>query len=122
MNIPASPTPAVKRRNPHLYAQSLETHSVASNSKPEQAVCHEPLGQEQGKAPDSAGCLVSITSFRRRLLDPDNLVGGVKYFVDSLRYANAIPGDRPDQIRLTVQQRKVAHKSEERTEISIEYP
>jgi len=111
-----------RRLNPTLYAQDLTAHSVAFNSEPEQAVCDEFLGAECGKAQDAAGCSVSVVSFRRRLLDTDNLIGGAKYFIDSLRYANVIPGDRPDQIRLTVEQRKVKSKAKERTEITIEYP
>ncbi len=120
MNIPVSPSASFKRLNPTLYAQNLETHSVASNSEPECAVSHDALGPAQGETQDAGRAFVFITSFRRRLLDTDNLVG--KYVVDSLRYAGLIFDDSPDQITLTVRQRKVAHKGEERTEVTIEYP
>lgn len=60
---------------------------------------------------------VIIVSYRRRLLDPDNLCP--KYFIDCLRYAGIIKNDTPDDIHLHVGQRKVKTKQEERTEIEI---
>lgn len=61
--------------------------------------------------------LVSVVSFRIRLCDVDNLCP--KYFIDCLRYAEIIPDDNPEAIDLQVKQVKVAHKSEERTEIEV---
>jgi hypothetical protein len=68
----------------------------------------------------SGRVVVRITSFRRRLLDPDNLFGGSKYFTDGLRYAGLLRGDAEAQIRLEVSQRKVKIKTEECTRIEIE--
>lgn len=59
-----------------------------------------------------------IVSYRQKLLDPDNLT--VKYFVDSLRYSGIIPDDRQEDIHLTVSQKKVAHKVDEKTEITLD--
>lgn len=61
---------------------------------------------------------VRVTSFRVRLLDPDNLCP--KYFIDCLRYANCIRDDRQQDITLEVRQEKVESKLLERTEIVIE--
>ncbi len=92
------------------------------SSEPEPAVCHEPLGQNQGKEAGAGRIGISITGFRTRLLDPDNFAGGCKYAVDALRYANLIPGDRHDQIELTFRQVKVKTKPEERTIIELDLP
>lgn len=78
------------------------------------------MGPAQGEKECPCRITVRITSFRRRLLDPDNLVGGAKYLVDGLRYAGLIPGDRPDQIELQVRQVKVSNETEEKTEIELQ--
>ena len=56
---------------------------------------------------------VRVTSFRRRLLDEDNLCA--KYHVDLCRYAGAIPDDAPGQVKIEVGQVK-----SKREEIVIE--
>lgn len=61
---------------------------------------------------------VVVTSYRRRLLDEDNLVE--KWHVDALRYAGILPADSPDQARIQVKQEKVRTKEEECTVITIE--
>ena len=63
---------------------------------------------------------VRIRSYRVRLLDLDNLYGGVKYFVDSLRYAEIIPDDDPETITLEVSQEKVKNYNKEKTEVEVE--
>ncbi len=100
-----------------FYANQIS--GVSSDPQPEQAICHESIPAPQREEKDSTRISISIKSFRRRLLDPDNLAGGCKYFVDSLRYSGIIPGDRPDQIRLSVEQEKVSSFIHERTEIEI---
>lgn len=96
-----------------------ENNRKASCAKPQPPVRHEPVAEATGKAGHSGRVTVRIASFRRRLLDPDNLTGGTKYFVDGARYAGLIPGDRPDQITLEVSQHKVSRKEDERTEIEL---
>lgn len=78
-------------------------------------VQHEPMAEEKGKACDTGRVQVRVTSYRNRLLDPDNLCP--KYFIDCLRYAEIIPNDREADIKLEVTQQKA---KEERTEITIE--
>jgi len=84
----------------------------------ERSVRPRPLakGPAQGKHP--ARFFVRVTSFRRRLLDEDNLCG--KYVVDCCRYAGLLPGDDPSQARIVTTQEKVSRKEDERTEIVIE--
>jgi hypothetical protein len=62
---------------------------------------------------------VTITSYRRRLIDIDNLCGGSKFLIDALRYAKLIPDDSPEHITLEVRQEKVAQKSQEGTLVEI---
>lgn len=69
---------------------------------------------------NSERVLVSITSYRRKLLDRGNLCA--KYFVDALRYSRLIRDDTEAEIIEKVQQIKVVSKLDERTEIEITYP
>ena len=96
-----------------------EARRQAPRPVPQPAVCDEPLAAQQGEAGNPTRFRVSISSYRRRLLDPDNLQGGCKYFVDCCRYAKLIPDDRPQDIILEVRQEKVKRKEDERTEIEI---
>ena len=57
--------------------------------------------------------------YRVRLLDPDNAVGATKTVTDCLCEVGIIPGDAANQITLTVEQVKVAHRIDERTELHI---
>lgn len=107
------------------YEQRNKDRSKASSAKPEQVVCNDTVPKAQREEVNASGdaprITVHILSKRRRLLDPDNLVGGVKFHLDSLRYTNQIPGDNPEQIKLEVEQVKVKTKEEEQTEITITY-
>lgn len=93
---------------------------LPSSPEPQQAIRHEPVGPPPREESHPARYVVRITSYRcGTLLDPDNLAGGVKYFVDSLRYAGLIPDDRPQDIELQTAQVKVSKRNEERTEITV---
>lgn len=96
---------------------AYENRRLSSSAKPEQAVCHEPVAEAVRENADAARVSIRITSYRRRLLDPDNLCP--KYFIDCLRYAGLIKNDREQDIELTVRQSKVKTKQEERTEIDL---
>ena len=82
------------------------------------------MGKTQGEERDTSGnsprYRVRIRSYRVRQLDLDNLYGGVKYFVDTLRYAEIIPDDDPESITLQVSQEKVKNYSKEKTEVEVE--
>jgi len=94
-----------------------ETRRVSPGSFAQQAVWDEPLAAPKGKESYSGRVSLRITSFRRRLLDEDNLVG--KWFTDCCRYAGYIRQDTPDAISYSIRQIKVKTKQEERTEIEI---
>jgi hypothetical protein len=103
-----------KERTPEkLY----EADNLPPSAVPEQAVCDGTLAKKIRKGKNTSRVVVRVKSCRRKLLDPDNLTGGVKYFVDGLRYAGLIPDDAPDKIILEVSQEKVTEN--ERTEIEI---
>jgi hypothetical protein len=78
---------------------------------------HGALGPRQVKKGDSRRFLVRVTSFRRRLLDEDNLCE--KFHVDCCRYAGLIPGDAACQTKIETGQVKVKDADDERTEIEI---
>lgn len=65
---------------------------------------------------------VRFTGYRVRPLDPDNFAGGCKDLLDSLRHASLIFGDEPWWIKFETTQEKVAHRTQEKTVIEIEYP
>lgn len=89
-----------------------------SYSKLECAVGDASLVKDETKEGDSGKYTVRVTSFRRRLLDADNLAE--KYHIDALRYAGILPSDAPDRCEIITSQVRVKSKEEELTEISIE--
>lgn len=70
------------------------------------------------EARHSGRLAVVVTSFRRRLLDEDNLA--IKWHLDALRYAGILRDDSPAEISVKACQQKVKTKDEERTEILID--
>jgi hypothetical protein len=102
-----------------LNAHESKAHRLSSGAKPEPIVRHEPVGSSPRETQNPGRIVVRIVSFRQRLLDPDNLCP--KWFIDGLRYAGLIPGDREEDITLEVRQFKVRDKAGERTEIELVY-
>lgn len=109
-----------RERFPNASKDLVALNCAPSGTEPEQALCDESVGEAEGESQDAVRSVVRVTSFRRRPIDPDNLCP--KYFIDSLRYAGAIPDDREQDITLEVNQERVASKNEERTEIEVIYP
>ena len=97
--------------------KTAASRSAPSSAEPEPIVRNESVGTAPREACYSMRVRVCVTSFRVRLLDPDNLCP--KYFVDCLRYSNCIRDDRSQDIALEIRQEKVASKSDERTEIEL---
>jgi len=90
---------------------------VSPRSELEPIVRHEPVGEARRESPYPERIHVVVTSFRRRLCDPDNLCP--KYFIDCLRYAGLIRDDTGKDIVLTVKQEQVCRPENERTEIEL---
>lgn len=86
-------------------------------AKSQRAVRNEPLATTQGEAKGASRVHVRVTSFRSRLIDPDNIAA--KYLVDCCRYAGLIVDDTAAQIEYSCCQIK-CKKEEEKTVITIE--
>lgn len=100
-----------------LANTDVPTHCEIASPKPERATRDDALAEAQAQGRNQQRFLVVITSFRRRLLDEDNLCG--KYHCDLLRYAGILPSDAPGQTQIQNRQSKVKTKEEERTEIEV---
>ena len=99
------------------FALTTQAHPARPPStKPEPIVRDEPMGKEEVEGQHTRRS-VTVTSYRVRLLDPDNLC--IKYHIDGLRYAGIIRDDTANDIELFVKQHKVATRKEERTEIEV---
>jgi len=75
------------------------------------------MGAVQVQKAIGGSFLVRVTSYRRRLLDEDNLCE--KFHVDLCRYAGIIPSDAPGQTKIEVSQKKVGSKEAEFVRIEI---
>ena len=108
----------------HLQEQvSKQLHSLAPelrHTKPEHNAGEEQVVVNEDEEGGAGRITVRITRHGVRLLDADNLAGGVKYLVDALRYQGLIPNDDPTTIRLVVNQRKTK-KAQVGTKILISY-
>lgn len=101
--------------NPHEY----KTVPHVQSPKPERHQAPALGTAVQGKAQGDDRVIIRFIGYRVRPLDPDNFAGGCKDLLDGLRHAGLIPGDEPDKIIFVTEQKKVAHLSEERTEIEL---
>lgn len=72
------------------------------------------------KEKNAGRVLVRVISYRRRLIDRDNLFA--KYFIDACRYSGVIREDSAKEVEMDIDQEQVQTQEEERTEITIEYP
>lgn len=111
-----NPSASLLAANAHDYGQNT-ADGAPPGAEPQQAVRDEPVGAKEGKGGNPGRVSVRVTSYRRRLIDPDNLCP--KYFVDACRYSRLINDDSAAHIEFTAAQIKVATKDEERTEIEI---
>ena len=78
---------------------------------------HGAVGKVCLQKGDRGKFLVVIKSFRKRLLDVDNLAE--KFHVDLCRYAGILPSDAPGTAEIKVCQEKVGKGEEERVTIEI---
>ena len=83
----------------------------------------QPVGKVEGEVGHEQRSVsrhrVRNISRRVRLCDADNLVGGCKHIIDSLRIAGIIPEDDPTSISLEVSQEKVSSYKKEETWVEI---
>lgn len=100
--------------------------TVAANTGLQGSIpeCHKAAalgGTVQRKTESTGRIVVSFIGFRVRPLDPDNFAGGCKDLLDGLRKSDLLPDDSPTVIDFHTAQQKVAHRSEEKTVIELEY-
>ena len=93
--------------------QGRKDNTVREETNPfiEHTSGYESVGASQREERNAVGgTMIAIESAlsakRVRICDPDNLVGGVKYLVDSLRAADIIPEDDPQSDHPRGQPRK----------------
>lgn len=102
------------------YWRGVRTHEADSvrptSPQPEPPVLDGPLAEEEVAGRDTRR-RVTVTSYRVRLLDQDNLC--IKYHIDGLRYNGIIEDDTTKHIVITERQVQVATRKEERTEIEV---
>lgn len=105
------------RWTPDEYAsyQQREVNRKRQASVMEHGPVHEPLETPPLEEAHPKRVLVRVTSFRKRLLDEDNLCE--KFHVDCLRYSGLIEGDDPQRTKIEVRQVK---SKTEYIEIEIE--
>lgn len=117
----------LRKRFPNATEQFIRVNAHLLSDPPrdptpdpvvERGVRNGTLAAGKTKGRDSGRFFVRVTSYRRRLLDEDNLCE--KYVVDCCRYAGLLPGDDPSQARIVTTQEKVRSKEEERTEVVID--
>jgi hypothetical protein len=108
---------SVQSLNPTLPGSApVQDGSARTPAKLESNSEHGTMGAIQVQKGACDRFLVRVTSYRKRLLDQDNLCE--KFHVDLLRYAGVIPTDAPGTTQIEVRQEK-AGKAPERTVIEV---
>lgn len=100
-----------------------DDHPKNAHPQPQPALCHEPLAAHEAEnsgANRDGRIQVKVVSYRRRLLDEDNLCP--KYAIDALRYAGLLPSDAPDRVSIETRQEKVETAQDECTVIELSAP
>lgn len=100
----------MKLRKPRHARKTEDIFEGLPHTLNKQDAWVESLRFDGAEKENPARIIVRIERWGIRLLDPDNLVGGVKGTVDALRYAGLIPQDDPTAIQLIVTQKKVKKK------------
>jgi hypothetical protein len=97
--------------NPHIFATKSE--------HPARTALVDPAS---GKKESCGRYVVRFRISRVRPLDQDNAFGGVKSCVDLLVGSGILPSDSPETLKIEVEQEKVAHRRDQRTEITVIWP
>lgn len=86
-------------------------------TKLERGAVHEPLEAKEVEGSGSQRFLVRVVSYRKRLLDEDNLCE--KFHVDLCRYSGALFGDEAGTTKIETSQIKIGKGQEEKILIEI---
>lgn len=101
---------------PNASADLLARNS-GKVAKLERGARHAPLEEEEVQGSTSQRFLVRVVSYRKRLLDEDNLCE--KYHVDLCRYAGILFGDEAGTTKIETSQVKIGKGKEEKVRIEI---
>ncbi len=112
----------IRQLFPNASQSTVDANTELQDTELERPVRDGALAKGKGKDKGAERIILSYTSYRQRLLDPDNLAGGTKFLTDALRYCGAIPDDQEHQIDLRFAQKKVETKAQEKTLIEITFP
>jgi hypothetical protein len=105
------------------WLHEYENKSRRPVPNPQPRECPAPLATDRGgETPRAGRPVVRFRLCRVKLLDVDAKYASVKDLLDGLTSAGLIHGDKEGQVRLEVEQEKVASYASERTLIEIEYP
>lgn len=107
---------------PRASKATVEANVELRDSEPKP---HDPpalVRAVKGKEEGLGRVVVCFKGYRVRPLDPDNFAAGCKGLLDGLRHAHLIRGDEPWRIIFQTEQERVSRFSQERTEITIDYP
>jgi hypothetical protein len=94
-----------------------QNHGQRTDLQLERGDEHAPDGPAGAQGQSGQRFLVLVTSFRRRLLDEDNLCE--KFHVDCCRHAGLLPDDSAKTTRIETRQVIVKDDEDLRTEIEI---
>ena len=100
------------------YSRTETNTPRVSDPKPKPVARKTLPNTDKAQKGSKERIVLRITRYATRLLDEDNLAGA-KLLVDQLRYAGIIPNDDPQCLKIILDQIKVKHKTEERTEVEI---
>jgi hypothetical protein len=105
-----------------LKANETKTYSQLPHPHPQSHQAPALDATIPGKEKSQGRVEVRYRLCRVQPLDPDNACGSTKDCTDALCCCGLIPGDDPTQITLIVEQERVAHYADERTEIELTWP
>lgn len=116
-------TEKLRRLFPHASKSFMEANpNPGLPDSEQQPVRGSALDETVQRKPESyERAHVRFTAFTTRPADPDNIAGGSKFLLDSIKKLGLIPDDNAYCIELEVRQRKVDHQTEEKTLVEIEY-
>jgi hypothetical protein len=100
------------------YSRTETNTPRVSNPKPKPVARKALPNTDKAQERSKERIVLRVTRYATRLLDEDNLARA-KLLVDQLRYAGIIPNDDPQCLKIILDQIKVKHKTEERTEVEI---
>lgn len=110
----------LKLRFPRASQDFIKANRVRP-AEPEQAPRQTLVDPLPGETQNRGRIDVRYRIFRVRFLDEENLNGSTKPVTDCLVQAGLLPNDDPKTVKITVEQERVCHYFEERTEIEITY-